>query len=115
VTATIYSFEQAQGPDFLDFFMREIRPALESAGASVLACFETESSPNTFPALPVREGEHVFVFFSRFEDAAAHQRHLSGLARSKSWSAASLSLSRRLSRPPETLRLAPTARSLLGR
>jgi quinol monooxygenase YgiN len=114
VSATVYSFEAAPGPDFMAFFERTVQPVLEAAGAPVLARFVTESSPNTFPALPVREGEHVFVFFSRFEDAAAYERHLKALARSKSWSEASRALSSRLARPPETLRLAPTVRSLLG-
>ena len=37
------------------------------------ATLVTEESPNDFPALPVREGEHVVVRFSDREDAGAHE------------------------------------------
>src|SRR5262245_39659069 len=115
VTATIYSFDAAPTEEFVQLFDREVRPALEAAGAPVLARFVTESSPNTFPALPVREGEHVFVFFSSFEDAAAYERHQGALDRSKRWTEAAAPALKRVSKgPPETLRLAPTSRSLLG-
>jgi hypothetical protein len=61
-----------------------------------LACFTTEYAPNTFPALPVREGEHVFAWFARLDDQAAADAYLAD---------------RRGSEP--VLVLAPTARSLL--
>ncbi|MFI9555036.1 NIPSNAP family protein [Nonomuraea endophytica] len=40
-----------------------------AAGAA--ACFETEHAVNTYAPLPVREGENVFVRFTRGEDAPA--------------------------------------------
>ena len=45
--------------------------ALASAGISVLGYFVTETAENTFPALPVREEERVFVCFAgaRIEQA----------------------------------------------
>ncbi len=39
-------------------------PTFTVAGA--LGTFVTEYSPNTFPALPVREGEHAYVWCARF-------------------------------------------------
>jgi len=61
-----------------------------------LATFTTEYAENTFPALPVRVGEHVFVWFARFDDQAALDKHLAAVD------------------PATTvLELAPTARSLL--
>jgi hypothetical protein len=54
-----------------------------------LASFETEPAENNFPALPVRTGEHVFVWFSRSPGRDP------------------------LPSTVERLRLAPTARSLL--
>ena len=42
-------------------------PELAAAGAAPIARFETESAENTFPRLPVRTGEHVFVWFARFD------------------------------------------------
>jgi NIPSNAP len=78
-----------------------LRPAL--SGPHLLGCFETEPAENTFPALPVRTGENVFVWFSSFADAAeyrSYQSYLDGLADLL---------------PPrvEWLSLSPTPRSLL--
>lgn len=116
VIATIYYFDEIPGDDFLDFFEREVSPLLTDAGATIIGRFVTESSPNTFPALPVREGERVFVFFSTFRDGAAYERYLAELGRSPRWNGGlEKALSGRLERSPETLRLSPTARSLLGR
>lgn len=115
VVATIYYLDAPASDDLLELYERDVQPAHESAGASVLGRFVTESSPNTFPALPVREGEHVLVAFSRFADLATYEQHRGELARSSRSAEKSRALSSRLKRPPETLRLSPTTRSLLGR
>jgi hypothetical protein len=84
------------------------------SGATVLAYFVTEHSENTFPALPVREGENVFVWFARFNDPAAYERHIAALTQSPRWrDEISKELARRLKREPEILKLSPTTRSLL--
>lgn len=114
VIGTVCSFGAAPGQDFFDFFEHELAPLFKAAGATIVGQFVTEDSPNTFPALPVREGEQVFVFFSTFADAAAYERYLAELGRLAKWDGGK-ALSRRLVRPPVTLRLSPTARSLLGR
>jgi NIPSNAP len=113
VAATICSFGAPVRDDFVDFFERQLVPVLTEQGAAVEAYFVTESSPNGFPALPVREGENVFVWLSRFADRPAHERHVAALARSARWREVSRDLERRLSAPPQTLLLSPTARSLL--
>lgn len=38
--------------------------AIERNGGGIVASFETESSPNTFPRLPVREGERAVVLLT---------------------------------------------------
>ena len=48
-------------PAFADFFDRQARPVLTEAGATSLACLQTEHAENTFPGLPVRAGENVFI------------------------------------------------------
>jgi hypothetical protein len=102
-------FDQA----FADFFDRQVRPALIGAGATPLACLQTEHAENTFPALPVRTGENVFVWLARFPD----QDRLDGCLRqieSGDWQDRVLpALSAVTVGPPQQLRLAPTARSLL--
>lgn len=111
VVCTIYPFDSAPDADFLDFFERALGPAATDAGAAILAYLVTEESPNTYPALPVRAGEPVFVWFSRFDDEAAYERHVARLAGSPRWSEVSRELANRLSGPPEVRRLSPTARS----
>jgi hypothetical protein len=74
----------------------------------------TTGSANTFPALPVREGEQVFVWFSRFRDQAAYDEHVAALAREEQWHDQVWEpLVRRLKAAPEVLKLSPTARSLV--
>jgi hypothetical protein len=86
----------------------------ESLGATISASFVTENSENTFPALPVRAGENVFVWFSTFPDLAAYENYAATLSRSELWhSEVSTALTRSLERAPEVLKLSPTARSQL--
>jgi len=114
VTAAIYYFDKLVNSDFISYFENTIRPVLMEADANILAYFVTEDSPNTFPALPVREGENVFVWFGGFPDQATYERHVVELAESKLWKdEISKSLNRRLKRKPELLRLSPTIRSRL--
>jgi NIPSNAP len=114
VAVTIYYFDRPVDSAFIKYFESTIKPALIEAGASLLACFVTEDSPNTFPQLPVREGEHTFVWFAGFPDQAAHQRHLSRLRESEFWREEAESfLKKHLQGKPEVLRLTPTPRSRL--
>jgi hypothetical protein len=107
VAATIcYLDRPASVAAFSAFFAGELKPALRDAGAEILASFATEHSPNNYPALPIREGEEVFVWLSPFADEAAHLEHsaqfdLRGAL--ADWT----------SLAPETWRLTPTSRSLL--
>lgn len=114
VVATIYYLDPAAGEDFVEFFERVLKPVLTDSGASILAYFVTEPSANTFTALPVREGENVFVWFSCFRDRTACEEHLTTLSQSPRWRGeVSQELTRRQKKPPEVLKLSPTARSLL--
>lgn len=114
VEATIFSLDAPAVADFPGFFERALVPALTATGASILAYFEVEKSANNFPALPVREGEHVFVWFSRFPDQAAYKDHVAARAASQYWGGEiSEALARRLRASPEVLKLSPTARSWL--
>jgi len=113
VVATLYAFDAEVDVDFLDFFARRLRPAFAEAGARIVASFVTETAPNTWPRLPVREGEHVFVWFARFADTAAHAAYRAALVAQPGWRELAVALGRHLQGPPQVLRLAPTARSLL--
>jgi quinol monooxygenase YgiN len=63
---------QALDAESEDRFERQTRPDLERAGAQVLAWWVTEPSANTFPRLPVREGEKVLVWMATYPDPTAH-------------------------------------------
>ncbi|MFF4182771.1 NIPSNAP family protein [Streptomyces sp. NPDC001691] len=55
---------------FTDHFEQHLRPALAAAGTPALAVHRTEHAENTFPALPVRTGEDVVLWFSTGEALA---------------------------------------------
>ncbi|MFD5199287.1 NIPSNAP family protein [Streptomyces sp. NPDC058375] len=74
---------------FADHVERRLRPELP-AGAVPQQVLRTEHAENTFPALPVRTGEDVVVWFTPGEPAPLPD------------------LAQHLSRPPQRLRLLPT-------
>ena len=78
-------------------FRRETAPALRDAGAVSVAMLVIDNSPNTFPRLPVREGEQGLVWFAAFADPAAADRALDLFT----------------DQSVQRLRLQPTARSRL--
>jgi hypothetical protein len=114
IAVTIYYFNAPVDAGFVQFFEKTVEPAVTGSSATVLAYFVTEHSENTFPALPVREGENVFVWFARFIDPAAYERHIAALTQCPPWrDGVSKQLKRRLKRSPKILKLSPTTRSLL--
>jgi hypothetical protein len=114
IAATIYYLNRPATPDFIHYFEQTIHPELMEADISVLAYFVTEDSPNTFPQLPVREGEYVFVWFAGFPDQDTYENRLARLKASTLWGhEISKFLKRHLRGKPETLRLTPTPRSWL--
>ena len=112
--ATLYYQDHPFDDTFLDFFHRQIHPVLVNTGASPLAYLQTEPSDNTFPALPVRTGENVFVWFTLFPSLTHLSDHARRLERSDRWQSDVLpTLSKTLTGAPQQLRLTPTSRSLL--
>jgi hypothetical protein len=110
VAAVILHLEPGtEESDIVSFFELAIEPGLAAAGGSVLAYFVTEPSRNTFPALPVREGVNVFVYFVGCGDRLTLERVADPGCR----------LSRTTAEAPglacsaKTVRLEPTARSVL--
>lgn len=114
IVATIYYFEHPVPSDFIKFFEHTLKPVATSMGATISAYFVTENSENTFPALPVREGENVFIWFSTFQDSAAYENWIAALSQSERWrDEVSVELTRYVDRAPEIFKLSPTARSQL--
>jgi hypothetical protein len=113
VVAPLDSFNAPVGAPCVAVVEDVARPQLATVGIEVLASFVTEPRTNNYPRLPVREHEHVFVWFSRFADAADHERRVTALAASRDWITVAETIGRQLSALPEVLRLQPTPRSLL--
>lgn len=109
VTATICPAPSADLAALARGFDAQVRPALERLGVTVLAQCITEPARNTFPRLPVREGESVFVWFAAFADVHAQAWYQAAAAADP----VVLAWTQRLDAMPETLRLTPTPRSLL--
>jgi hypothetical protein len=99
--------------DFHEFFSARVLPVLADAGGQIVGLLHTEYSENTFPQLPVRTGEHVFVCITRFDDAQHHAVHTNRLAESDHWLGALQEMQKWLFAPLEQLTLTPTARSLM--
>jgi hypothetical protein len=64
LTAIVLPLHAPAEDGFLEAFEHDLEPLVARAGAPALACFVTDPSPNTFPALPVREDESVLVRIS---------------------------------------------------
>jgi hypothetical protein len=113
VTATIIS-AKGDAAEFAAWHREHMLPIFREAGADVLAAFVTENAENDYPALPIRTDKQVLVIFTRFADPSALDRFRAELASSPAWAAASKAAGPHVEGPPQTLRLSPTARSLLG-
>jgi NIPSNAP len=113
VTATLHPLAGPPDDDLRGQFTGEVEPLLLAAGSRRLALLETEDAPNTFPRLPVRDGEYFLVRLARFADLREAEEVEARLRSSPGWAAATGALAARLVAAPEVLRLRPTARSLL--
>lgn len=114
VVATLYYFKQDVSAEFIATFNADLAPIFQRSGARILGRFVSEKSVNTFAQLPVRENVNVFAWFARFADRTAYDRYNAQLAQDPRWRDPLFgSLYKSLVRPPETLMLAPTARSLI--
>ncbi len=112
VTTTICALAAGREHEFATFFEAEARPLIEQAGARIDATFVTAAEKNSFPRLPVREGEPVFAWISAFPNAEAEENYRSRLSQWDVWQETLFpDLDRRLWRPMEVARLMPTGRS----
>lgn len=110
LSARVLPLREAPSAEGLRHCREALTPCLQSGGAEVLGWYVTESAPNNFPRLPVREGEQVIVVLAMFPDAQA----LHAFERSGDWARAlQAGPSDWLTGSPTKLRLQPTARSAI--
>jgi hypothetical protein len=110
IGATIHYLWKDPAEGFSAFFAERMAPELAAAGVPVLGAYVAENSENTFPRLPVRQHEKVFVWFTRIA-------HAESASVAPSWPAwrdgVAAALADYEERPPQVLRLAPSPRSML--
>jgi hypothetical protein len=106
VLAGIQRLHQPADASVASRFEERVIPALRRNGVQVVSVFVTESAPNTFTRLPVREGEHLLVWFGTLPRSAVPSEQR--LAQ------ASAALGSLVEGPLQLLELDPTPRSLLG-
>ena len=93
---------------FAAYFDDVMAPRIESAGGRVLATLTTETAANSFPRLPVREGDPVFAWVARFPDEAAERAFTARLVAASGWrDGIANALLPALMQKPEVLRLTP--------
>jgi len=114
VVAEIRYVRPGKAAAYQAFAAERMIPRMKAAGARLLATFATEASANSFPKLPIREGETVHVTFLGFSGEPAHRAWQAALAAGPDWrDGAPEALLPEFSRKPEVIRLSPTKRSRL--
>jgi hypothetical protein len=106
VLAGIYTLSEPAGDSLVAHFERNVAPQLRKQGIDIEGLFVSESAPNTFTRLPVREGEHVLMWVGILKVNALAQEQLDELRR--------VSALDPLRITPTLLSLEPTSRSRLG-
>lgn len=114
IVCTIAYLAPDRDEAFGAFFDADLRPALEDTGAEVIGSYIRERGENTYPRLPVREGETIFVWLARFAGLPEYEQHLALLDLSDDWrTRVAPEMDRLTWRPNEVARLTPTSRSRL--
>ena len=99
--------------DFIGRFETDAGPILAATGGRLLGALITEHAENSFPRLPVRSAENVFISVTGFDSAEAHARHEVALADPPQWRTFLQAAQLAIVKPTETLRLSATSQSLL--
>ena len=108
VLATTCLLREPAAPELPAALSGELEPAILAAGGEPLAVLVTEPAPNSFTALPIREGEHAVVWIAGFESLEALDRGRASLGQG----GVPAALAAALREPAHHARLSPTPRSL---
>jgi hypothetical protein len=107
IVADTYFLADRSGDAFAAIYEREALPVLRDLRLAPFAAFATEHAPNNYPRLPIREKDTVFVALTYFDSIQAHENVRSQLTHIAE------TLAPHTIAPTHTMRLQPTARSLL--
>jgi NIPSNAP len=100
----IYQLLRPADTALVSQFERRVIPVLQEHRVDVSGVFVTESAPNTFTRLPVRDKEHVLVWIGVIRDGDITPAAIDRLAAAASFD----------DHTPSVLDLEPTPRSILG-
>lgn len=109
---SVWPLKAPAGAAALDV-LDSVAPELGRAGGRLLASYTSEHGTNTFPRLPVREGEDVLVWVAAFDNDDACAAWLDGNAHAVARRQLESRLAPLLVAPVQVLRLAPAPRSLV--
>lgn len=110
VVAGIHALPRQVDATHVERFVREVKPQLEARGVRIEGIFVTESAPNTFTRLRVREGENVLAWFGIVDGPTRAPGWLDGIA----GPGTSAAVVDSIGQPSSILYLEPTSRSMLG-
>lgn len=110
LVAAIHHILPGKEQEFAALYRHEAMPL---AAGRLIAAFISEHAENTFPHLPVRADDNVFVVLRTFDTVGEHAASTARLAAAPEWAAFTANAGKLEFRPAETLRLIPTSRSLL--
>ncbi|WP_019832354.1 NIPSNAP family protein [Sphingomonas sp. PR090111-T3T-6A] len=106
IRIAIHRLRDVDPAAFAAFFEARMQPAIRAAGGDVAATLTTEASANTFPRLPVREHDPVFLWIAHFPDEAGEQAFDERLRTMAGWrDGIAEALLPALMQKPEVLRL----------
>jgi hypothetical protein len=114
VTVTLYYAKPEDLSQFKKVFEKSLRHRAEHAGARTLAAYISSAQPNNYPSLPIRVGEHIYVWVANFSSPEAYGAYQTKLDTDMRWTKTLWPAARELlTQDPEVLRLTPTLRSRL--
>ncbi|MFZ3321096.1 MAG: NIPSNAP family protein [Usitatibacter sp.] len=112
MVATIYLLQSPVDPGFLRFFHERVTPVMASIGAQPVAELKTLEVENNFPKLPIRQGEHAFVWFAAFDNDEAYRHAVEKFEALDDGKAIVKEMAPRLASAPRRLVLHPNQQSL---
>jgi quinol monooxygenase YgiN len=109
IRIAIHRLRDVDPAAFAAAFAARLQPAIAAAGGRVAATLATEAAANTFPRLPVREHDPVFLWIALFPDEAAEHAFSRRLNAASGWrDGIAEAVLPAFMQKPETLRLVPS-------
>lgn len=109
VRIAIHRLRDVDPAAFAEAFAARLQPAIAAAGGRVTVTLVTETAPNDFPRLPVREKDPVFLWIAHFPDEAAERDFTRRLNAASGWrDGLADAVLPAFMQKPEVLRLVPS-------